>query len=132
MSFRTRWRFILPTVMVLCFIGTLGYLEIRDRTIRTERLKQSGARDDRAIVFFLPESDFVSDGLVDAQFIGLIPMFAITGDPFSLSERWWIYAADVMSVWCTWFMIGFLIDVWKRRTSAQAMHIGFGSGSGDS
>ena len=133
MRFGTRWRFILPTVMVLCFIGTLGYFEVKERTTRADRIRQQKAHDDKEMVFYIPdESDVVRDGLVILQTIGLIPMLLITDDPFSSNQQWWIYAADVLSVWCIWFIIGLFIDIWKSRASAQAVRIDFDSKSGGS
>ena len=90
MRFGTRWRFILPTVMVLCFIGTLGYFEVKERTTRADRIRQQKAHDDKEMVFYIPdESDVVRDGLVILQTIGLIPMLLITDDPFSSNQQWW-------------------------------------------
>lgn len=114
----TRWRFLLPVVMVLFFAATLGYREVRDWTRRAENATTSGW--DPVSVW---DGDLIEEGLFAFQAVGLIPAALLMGYFALPLDGWWTYLAEFVSISCVWFVIGLVIDLIKKRSKLQPLRL---------
>jgi hypothetical protein len=106
-------------VMLIYLAAAIGF-EMADKADRAERDAQRGG------FIFEPRAEAIGAGFAIPA-IGLIPVMAILDDPFPPIDRWWVYVADVASIWCVWSFIGLLVDMWKARASAGIVRIDFRS-----
>jgi len=118
MGMSTRWRFVLPVMMIFLFLATLGYREVRDWLARAEDAKRGWFS-----VAIWDGGDTIEEGLILVQAIGLIPAVLLIETFAPTLDGWRRYSAIIASIILVWFVIGLAIDRRFERSRPQPLRL---------